>query len=390
VKAKRDSTAEGSDVARKLKSDKVLFITALLLVCTSIVMVYSASAVSGLKEENVGAALRDGGVQDTYHFVTRQAMFAVVGLAALAVAMRVDYRAYRNEKFIYGVLGAVGVMLVAVLFTTSINGAQRWLSLGGLSLQPSEFAKIACVLLTALVLERRMHRINEPRYALLPIAIIVGGILTLIVKQPDYGTAAALLLIVVVMVFAAGLSYRYLAGAVILALPLLYILLMSADYRVRRIMAFLDPEADPLGAGYQAAQSIVAVGSGGIFGRGLNEGLQKMFYLPEAHNDFLFAVIGEELGLIGASCVLICFAVIAWRGLRIALRSEEAFGAFVALGLTAMICVQALINMSVVLSLLPTKGIPLPLLSAGGSSLLASLIGIGVLLNISQHATAEA
>ena len=366
-------------MARKLKSDKVLFITALLLVCTSIVMVYSASAVIALKEEN-----------DSYHYVTRQAMFAVVGIAALAVAMRVDYRAYRNEKFIYGVLGGVGLMLVAVLFASPINGAQRWLSLGGISLQPSEFAKIACVLLTALVLERRMHRINEPRYALLPIALIVGGIVTLIVKQPDLGTAAALMLIVAVMVFGAGLSYRYVAGAAIVALPLLYILMMSAEYRVRRIMAFLDPEADLRGAGYQAYQSILAVGSGGIFGRGLNEGLQKLFYLPEPHNDFLFAVIGEELGLMGGSCVLVCFAVIGWRGLRIALRSEAAFGAFVALGLTAMICAQALFNMSVVLSLLPTKGIPLPRLSAGGSSLLASLIGIGVLLNISQHATAEA
>jgi cell division protein FtsW len=365
-------------VARKLKSDKVLFITVLLLVCTSIVMVYSASAVIAQKEEN-----------DSYHYVTRQAMFAVVGIAALAVAMRVDYRAYRNEKFIYGVLGGVGVMLVAVLFARPINGAQRWLSLGGLSLQPSEFAKIACVLLTALVLERRMHRINEPRYALLPIALIVGGIVTLIVKQPDLGTAAALMLIVAVMIFGAGLSYRYLVGAVVVALPLLYILMMSAEYRARRIMAFLDPEADLRGVGYQAYQSILAVGSGGIFGRGLNEGLQKMFYLPEPHNDFLFAVIGEELGLIGASCVLVCFAVIAWRGLRIALRSEDAFGAFVALGLTAMICAQALFNMSVVLSLLPTKGIPLPLLSAGGSSLLVSLIGVGVLLNISQHAPAE-
>jgi cell division protein FtsW len=367
-------------VARKLKSDKVLFITAMLLVCASIVMVYSASAVVALKQEN-----------DSYHYVTRQVMFAIVGIAALAAAMRVDYRAYRNEKFIYGVLGAVGLMLVAVLlFSRPVNGAQRWLSLGGLGLQPSEFAKIACVLLTALVLERRMHRIDEPRYALLPIAIVVGGVLALILKQPDLGTAAALMLIVVTMIFAAGLSYRYVAGAVVLAIPLLYVLAMSAEYRVRRMMAFFDPEADPQGAGYQPLQSIIAVGSGGIFGRGLNEGVQKLFYVPEAHTDFLFAVIGEELGLIGTSCVLFCFVVIGWRGLRIALRSEDAFGAFVALGLTSMICAQALINMSVVLSLMPTKGIPLPLMSAGGSSLLASLIGIGVLLNISQHATAEA
>ena len=366
-------------MARKLKSDKVLFITTLLLVCTSIVMVYSASAVIAQKVE-----------KDSYHYVIRQAMFAIVGLAALAAAMRVDYRAYRNEKFIYGVLGGVGVLLVTVLFSEAVNGAQRWIDLGGISLQPSEFAKIACVLLTAMVLERRMHRIDEPRYALMPIAIVVGGILALIMKQPDMGTAAALMLIVVAMIFAAGLQYRYLAGVVVLSVPLLAVLAMSAEYRVLRIMAFLDPEAHQRGAGYQAYQSIIAVGSGGIFGRGLNEGLQKLFYLPEPHNDFLFAVISEELGLIGATCVLACFAVIAWRGLRIALRAEDAFGGFVALGLTAMICAQALINMSVVLSLMPTKGIPLPLLSSGGSSLLASLIAVGVLLNISQHQTAEA
>jgi cell division protein FtsW len=354
--------------------------TALLLVCASIVMVYSASAVVALKEEN-----------DSYYFVIRQAMFAVVGVAALAVAMRVDYRAYRNEKFIYGVLGAVMLALIAVLmFSEPINGAQRWLNLGGLGLQPSEFAKIACVLLTALVLERRMHRIDEPRYALLPIALVVGAVVTLILKQPDLGTAAALVLIIVTMIFAAGLSYRYVAMAIVAGVPLLYIVVMSAEYRVRRFMVFLDPDSDPTGAGYQALQSIIAVGSGGIFGVGLNDGLQKLFYLPEAHNDFLFAVVGEELGLVGTTCVLVCFAVIGWRGLRIALRSEDAFGAFIALGLTAMICAQALFNMSVVLSLLPTKGIPLPLMSAGGSSLLVSLIAIGVLLNISQHATAEA
>jgi cell division protein FtsW len=204
------------------------------------------------------------------------------------------------------------------------------------------------------------------------------------------GTAATLMLIVVTMVFAAGLQYRYLAAVAVLSVPALYVLVITASYRMNRILAFLDPEAYQQTTGYQAYQSIVAVGSGGIFGRGLNEGLQKMLFLPEPHNDFLFAVIGEELGLIGASCVLLCFAVIAWRGLRIALRTEDAFGGFVALGLTAMICIQALINMSVVLSLMPTKGIPLPLLSSGGSSLLASLIAVGVLLNISQHQTAEA
>jgi cell division protein FtsW len=191
------------------------------------------------------------------------------------------------------------------------------------------------------------------------------------------------------MVFAAGLHRRHLFAAAGLLVPIMGLVLVSEPYRVRRLLSFLDPWADPLGAGWQAVQSLIAVGTGGLFGRGLMSGVQKIFFLPEPHTDFIFAVIGEEIGLLGASGVLLCFCVIGWRGLRIALRAEDAFGSFVALGITTMIAVQALVNMSVVLSLLPTKGIPLPLVSSGGSSLLVTLVGIGVLLNISQHETAE-
>ncbi len=187
-----------------------------------------------------------------------------------------------------------------------------------------------------------------------------------------------------------GLNYRYLVGAVLVALPAIYIVLVSAPYRRRRLLAFWDPWADPLGDGFQIIQSLIAVGTGGVFGRGLMDGVQKLFYLPEPHTDFIFAVIGEELGLIGATGVLVCFCLIAWRGLRIALRAQDSFGSFVALGITTMIVVQAFVNMSVVLGLMPTKGIPLPLVSAGGSSLLVSLLGMGVLLNISQHEAADA
>jgi cell division protein FtsW len=220
---------------------------------------------------------------------------------------------------------------------------------------------------------------------LLPIAIVVGTLFAMIVLEPDYGTAISLLLIVALMVFAAGLNYRYLIGTALVALPGLYIVLISASYRKRRLLAFLDPWADPLGDGFQVIQSMIAVGTGHVFGKGLMGGVQKLFYLPEPHTDFIYAVISEELGLIGATAVLICFCVIAWRGARIALRAEDTFGSFVALGLTAMIAVQALVNISVVLGLLPTKGLPLPLVSAGGSSLLINLLGMGVLLNISQH-----
>jgi cell division protein FtsW len=277
-----------------------------------------------------------------------------------------------------------------VLFSAPINGTRRWFGVGGLGVQPSELAKLAAVLFTALILERRMHRIDEVSYSLLPIGIVVGVLVSLILLQPDFGTAMALALVVAAMVFAAGLNYRYLVGSVLVALPVMYLVLVSAPYRRRRLLAFWDPWADPLGDGFQIIQSLIAVGTGGVFGRGLMEGVQKLFYLPEPHTDFIFAVIGEELGLIGASGVLACFCLIGWRGLRISLRAEDSFGSLVALGITAMIVVQAFVNMSVVLGLMPTKGIPLPLVSAGGSSLLISLVSTGVLLNISQHESAEA
>jgi cell division protein FtsW len=366
-------------VARTLKSDRILFTATLLLVCASIVMVYSASALVALER-----------FQQPYLFLIKQGLWTVLGLAVLGVAMRIDYRTYRNETFIWAVIAVVGVMLVGVLFSAPVNGTRRWFGVGGLGIQPSELSKIACVLFCALMLERRMHRIDEVSYSLLPLGIVIGALVGLILLQPDFGTAMSVLLIMTVMIFAAGLHYRYFIGSVLAALPVIYIVLVSAPYRRRRLMAFWDPWADPLGDGFQIIQSLIAVGTGGVFGRGLMGGVQKLFYLPEPHTDFIYAVISEELGLIGATVILVCFGVIAWRGLRIAMRAEDTFGAFVALGLTTMITVQAFINMSVVLGLLPTKGIPLPLVSAGGSSLLINLLGMGMLLNISQHEALDA
>ncbi len=366
-------------MARKLKSDRVLFMATLLLVCASIVMVYSASAVVAMER-----------FDQANFYLNKQAMWAFLGLAVLAITMRIDYRTYRNDAFIWAAIGIVGLLLIAVLFRAPINGTRRWFNIGGLGIQPSELAKIAAILFTALILERRMHRIDELQYSLLPIFIVVGGMFGLILLEPDYGTAVSLLLIIGLMVFAAGLNYRYIVGAAAVAIPVLYIVLMSADYRRRRILAFWDPEADPLGDGFQVLQSLIAVGTGHVFGKGLMGGVQKLFYLPEPHTDFIYAVIGEELGLLGATAVLVCFCVIAWRGVRIALRAEDSFGSFVAIGLTTMVAVQALVNISVVLGLMPTKGIPLPLVSAGGSSLLINLLGMGVLLNISQHESLDA
>ena len=363
-------------MARKLKSDKLLFIATLVLVCASLVMVYSASAVIALEKQ-----------QHPSFFLFKQATFALLGLVLMPVLMRVDYRNYRQPIVLWTAMAIVGVALVAVLFGPRINGARRWFGVAGIGVQPSEFAKLAIIFFVAAILERRMDRIDDLRYSLVPVAVVLGGVVGLILLQPDLGTALSIIVIVGAMVFAAGINYRYLIGLLLVSLPAAYVVLMSADYRRRRIFAFLNPWDDPLGDGFQVIQSFIAVGTGGVFGRGLMAGVQKLFYLPYPETDFIYAVIGEELGLLGTTLVLACFCVIAWRGLRTAMRAPDRFGAFLALGLTAMVVVQAFFNMSVVLGLLPTKGIPLPFVSFGGSSLLMSMIGMGILLNVSQYAS---
>lgn len=367
-------------MARTLKSDKLLFLAVLLLVCASVVMVYSASAVIAMEEQST-----------PYFFFYKQVTWVVLGLCLLVTAMRVDYRHLREPVVIWSLLGASVLGLLAVfLIGPEINGTQRWFAIGGVGVQPSEMAKIAVIVFTAAVLERRMHRIDEVSYSLLPIAIVTAAVAGLIVLEPDFGTALALLMIVGVMVFGAGLSYRYVIGLTCTLGPLLYFVLASAPYRRERLLAFLDPWSDPLGSGFQIIQSLIAVGTGGVFGQGIMGGVQKLFFLPEPFTDFIYAVIAEETGFVGASLIVICFCVITWRGLRIAALAPDQFGALLALGLTVMVALQAYLNISVVLSLVPTKGIPLPFVSAGGSSMLVSLLGMGVLLNISQHASAEA
>jgi len=366
-------------MARKLTSDKLLFTATLLLVCTGVVMVYSASAVMAM--ERIGSS---------EFFVSKQVAWAVMGLAILPIVMRLDYRTYRQPVVIWTLLGLVLAALFAVLLVgTRVNGATRWLDLGFLGIQPSEFAKMAVIVYMAALLERRMDRIDELGYALLPIGLVLGAVVGLVLLQPDLGTAACIAVIAAAMVFSAGISYRYVGALSIAAAVTGTALVVTSEYRFRRVQAFMDPWADPLGNGWQMIQSMIAVGTGGVFGRGLMAGVQKLFYLPEPHNDFIYSVIGEELGLLGTTLVLACFCVIAWRGFRAAVRAPDRFGALLAIGLTTMVVFQAFFNISVVLGLLPPKGIPLPLVSAGGSSLLINLVGIGILLNISQHASSS-
>ena len=362
-------------MARKLKPDKLLFFATLALLSVSVIMVYSASALLAMDR-----------YARPYYFLFRQVMWAVMGFGLLWGVMRFDYRRLRKPAVQWTAIGVTVLALVAVLFSEPINGTRRWFGIAGFGVQPSELAKIALILFAAAQLERRMERVNDIVYALLPLGCLTAGLTALILLQPDFSTALALVVIVAAMVFAAGLSYRYVIGAALVLVPVLYGVLAMAPYRMRRLLAFLDPWADPLGDGFQVIQSQIAVGTGGLVGRGLMRGLQKLHFLPEPHTDFIYAVIAEETGLVGSTVILLCFAIIMWRGLQVACHAPDRFGAFLAVGLTTMVAMQAFINMSVVLGLMPTTGIPLPFVSAGGSSLLIGLIGMGILLNVSQHA----
>ena len=278
-------------------------------------------------------------------------------------------------------------LLVVVLLAAPHQQTHRWLRWGPLSFQPSEFAKLMLVIFLAYWLEKRGAEINGFLRTLLPALVLVGVVLSLILKEPDLGTPVAIVLVSSALFYLAGLRLRYFLYLFLATLPGLYLLVLRVPYRRSRVLAFLDPYADPLGKGFQILQAYIAVGTGGIDGVGLMEGKQKLFYLPEPHTDFVFAVIGEELGFLGSVAVLALFAVILWRGLRAATASSDEFGRLLAIGLTILVVGQALVNMSVVLGLLPTKGIPLPFVSYGGSSLLVNLLAVGILLNISQLAS---
>jgi cell division protein FtsW len=363
-------------VPRKVAPDIWLFAVAIVLLSTGIVMIYSASAIV--------AADR---FRDPYFFLKRQVFWAALGCGALWLALRTDYR--RLEKFVPVLLGIAAVLLVLVLIPgigVSINGSRRWLRLGPLSFQPAELAKLALVLYLAAFLARKRGELGDFWAGLVP-PLAVGGVLAaLVMLQPDLGNAVTLLVLTMGLLFLAGARTSWLAMLAVPALPLAALAIWVAPYRMRRVFAFLDPWQDPRGSGFQIIQSWLAFGGGGIFGRGIGESKQKLFYLPEAHTDFIFAIVGEELGVIGATVVVALFAVLVWRGLRIGLRATEPFGAYLALGITVLVATQTLVNLGVVTGLLPTKGLPLPFLSFGGSALLMTMVATGVLLNISQDA----
>ena len=363
-------------MAKKLKPDRILFFVTLLLVGFGVAMVFSSSAI--VAKEKFG---------DPNYFSFKQLIFAALGLAVMFVVMKIDYHAYRQPAVVFSGLAIVVALLVLVFFLAAAANTHRWIQLAGFSVQPSELAKLALIFFLAYFLEKRKGKVNDLAFTLVPIAIIVALLAGLIVLQPDLGTAVSLVVISAALLFVAGLDLRWIAASIIFAVPTFYLLVFRVKYRRERILAFLNPWEEPLGRGFQIIQSLLSVASGGIAGLGFMEGKQKMFYLPEAHTDFIFAVVGEEMGMIGTCAILLMFTIFLWRGLRTSVRAPDSFGFYLALGITMMVCIQAFINMSVVLGLLPTKGIPLPFLSYGGSSFVVMLAAVGILLNVSQQSS---
>jgi cell division protein FtsW len=315
----------------------------------------------------------------------RQALWALGGVLAMLVLMHIDYSVYNSPRFIYPALCVTTLLLVLVFFVPGSHNTHRWIRFGGhFTLQPSEIAKAVLVLFLAWFLHSRLDKMQDWKHTLLRAAVMPVVFILLIVKQPDLGTALVLAGVTAMMLVLAGMEWKYLLAGVCATLPGLVALLFMVAWRRQRMLVFLHPDSDPMGAGFHINQSLIAVGTGGLTGRGYMEGMQKLFYLPEASTDFIFANIAEELGFIGAICIVILFAVFGWRGLRTAFRSQDPFARLVAFGITTSILLQAFFNISVVLSLVPTKGIPLPLISSGGTSLFCTLASIGVLLNISR------
>lgn len=360
---------------QKLQIDRWLFSATVGLALFGVVMVYSASAMIAQQEGH-----------SQFHYVMKQAVWTMIGFAAMFLAMRFDYQRLNRRWIAYTGVFVTILLLCAVFAFSPVNGARRWIKLAGFSVQPSEMAKLTLAIFLGYFLERRAGEEQLFWKTFVPAMIVLGIFAGLVAKEPDLGTALMLAIIGLTICFAAGARARHLGYAAVPALLFVGKMLIFTPFRWRRLLSFIDPWADQQGAGYQVVQSLIAVGSGGTHGLGFAQGRQKLLFLPFAHSDFIFAVVSEELGLVGALIVVVVFAVFLWRGTRAALRAPDRFGTLLGLGIVVGIIAQALLNISVVLALVPTKGIPLPFISYGGSSLVPTLAAVGILLNISQYA----
>ena len=354
--------------------DRGILLIVLLLLGFGLVIVFSASTV--ISRELYGSQSQ---------VFLRQLLYVLLGLVALLITLRIDYHFYQRPVFVYGLLTLTVFLLLAVQAFPEAHGTHRWIRWGSLNFQPSELAKLAIIFFTSYYVVSRQEEFHSLRKGLLPCLAVLATIIVLVLMGPDLGTAACIAATGGFLLYVSGLRYRYILALVLAAAPAVYLLIVRVPYRFQRVLAFLDPLQDPYGIGYQTRQSLIAVGSGGWSGLGFAQGKQKLFFLPEPYTDFIFAVTGEELGLLGCGTLLILFALFFWRGVRIALRADTPFGTLLGLGMVCMIVLQAFANMSVVVSLLPTKGMPLPFISVGGSSMLVMLTAVGILLNISRH-----
>jgi cell division protein FtsW len=363
-------------ILRRLEGyDLIILMMAVALTCFGVVMVYSASSIMAAKRFN-----------DSFFFLKRQGLFAMIGFACMYGAMRTDYHVWRRLAVPILLVCLASLVLVLVPGVGgSVKGATRWIRLPGFNFQPAELAKLALIIYMAYSLDKRQDKVRFMKTGVFPYMLILGAMILLLMVQPDMGSSMTLAAVAIVMLFAAGTRLSHILSIVLFALPFVYYAVMHKEYRKRRILSFLNPWADPTDTGFQIIQSWLAFGTGGVFGQGLGEGKQKLFYLPEAHTDFILSVVGEELGFVGVVTISAMFLLLVHRSIRVSIHAEDNFGRFLAFGIAVLLGMEAFVNIAVVMGLLPTKGLALPFISYGGSSLILSLLAVGILLNVSSR-----
>ena len=358
----------------KTEFDPVVFYTTMTLVFIGIVMVFSASYIQAAFKHH-----------DAFYFLKRNVIYAILGFIGMMITSRIEYTFWKKNATKIGIIAIVLLVLVLTPLGIEANGAKRWLGVGGATIQPAEIEKFACILITAKLIEKRYENIKSLMKGVLPLLLVPGIFFALIILQPNMSTAGTIILVIFVMLFVAGMSMRFVATMIGIGAGLFAVLVLSAPYRLKRVLSFLDPFQDPLGSGYQVIQSLYAIGSGGLFGLGLGKSKQKYFYIPEPQNDFIFAIIGEELGLIGCIVVMMLFVILVYRCIRIALKCSDVFSCMVVTGIGAQIGIQAALNIAVATSSMPATGVALPFISMGGTSLTILMGAVGIVLNISKH-----
>ena len=363
-------------VSRGIKTefDGVVFYTTILLVFIGIIMVFSASFIQSKFK-----------LDDSYYFLKRNLIYAVLGFIAMMFTAKLDYRFWDKNSRKLGIGVIVLLILVLSPVGISLNGAQRWLGFGGLTIQPAELAKFATIIITAKLIEKKYDDIKSLTKGVLPLLIMPGIFFTLIILQPNLSTAGTVILVTFVMIFVAGMDMKIVYTMFGAGVALFGVMVAAAPYRLARVTSFLDPFKDPLGAGYQVIQGLYALGSGGLFGLGLGKSRQKYFYIPEPQNDFIFAIIGEELGLIGCAIVIMLFVLLVYRCIRIAIRCSDVFSCMLVVGIGGQIGIQAALNIAVATSSMPVTGVALPFISYGGTSLIIFMAAVGIVLNVSKH-----